>query len=106
MKLYCAWSSFLQNWDRRIINKSYYYVSVYMCVCVLLNYFLLFQLAMLIQLKRTVFAVSTARVHANVYTHVHLSLSTDLLLNIQPHDRLAYLEYLSVSVSLCLSLSL
>ena len=28
MKLYCAWSSFLQNWDRRIINKSYYY---YLC---------------------------------------------------------------------------
>ena len=25
MKLYCAWSSFLQNWDRRIINKIYYY---------------------------------------------------------------------------------
>ena len=24
MKLYCAWSSFLQNWDRRIINKIYY----------------------------------------------------------------------------------
>ena len=23
--LYCAWSSFLQNWDRRIINKIYYY---------------------------------------------------------------------------------
>ena len=22
MKLYCAWSSFLQNWDRRIINKK------------------------------------------------------------------------------------
>ena len=31
MKLYCAWSSFLQNWDRRIINKMYYY---YMNVCV------------------------------------------------------------------------
>ena len=25
MKLYCAWSSVLQNWDRRIINKIYYY---------------------------------------------------------------------------------
>ena len=25
VKLYCAWSSFLQNWDRRIINKMYYY---------------------------------------------------------------------------------
>ena len=25
MKLYCAWSSFLQNWDRRIINKIYYH---------------------------------------------------------------------------------
>ena len=24
VKLYCAWSSFLQNWDRRIINKIYY----------------------------------------------------------------------------------
>ena len=22
MKLYCAWSSFFQNWDRRIINKN------------------------------------------------------------------------------------
>ena len=58
----------MQKWDRGIINKSYYYVSVYMCVCVLLNYFLLFQLAMLIQLKRTVFAVSTAGVHAPIYT--------------------------------------
>ena len=25
MKLHCAWNSFLQNWDRRIINKIYYY---------------------------------------------------------------------------------
>ena len=25
MKLYCAWSSFLHNWHRRIINKIYYY---------------------------------------------------------------------------------
>ena len=25
MNLYCAWGSFLQNWDRRIINKIYYY---------------------------------------------------------------------------------
>ena len=25
MKLYCAWSSFLQNCDRRIINQIYYY---------------------------------------------------------------------------------
>ena len=23
IKLYCAWSSFLQNWDRRNINKMY-----------------------------------------------------------------------------------
>ena len=29
MKLYCAWSSFLQNWDRRIINTVYYY---YICI--------------------------------------------------------------------------
>ena len=28
MMLYCAWSSFLQNWDRRIINKMYYYYSL------------------------------------------------------------------------------
>ena len=29
MKLYCAWSPFLENWDRRIINKIdyYYYYS-------------------------------------------------------------------------------
>ena len=25
VKLYCAWSSFSQNWGRRIINKIYYY---------------------------------------------------------------------------------
>ena len=24
-KLYCAWRSFLQNWDRRMVNKLYYY---------------------------------------------------------------------------------
>ena len=29
MKLYCAWSSFLKNCDRCIINQIYYY---YMCV--------------------------------------------------------------------------
>ena len=29
VKLYCAWSSFLQNWDRRIINTiyCYYYIN-------------------------------------------------------------------------------
>ena len=27
VKLYCAWSSFLQNWDRCIINKIYYYLA-------------------------------------------------------------------------------
>ena len=25
VKLYCAWILFLQNWDRRIINKIDYY---------------------------------------------------------------------------------
>ena len=28
MDIHCAWSSFLQNWDRSIINKIYYYKSV------------------------------------------------------------------------------
>ena len=28
VKLYCAWSLFLQNWDMRIINKIYYYYNV------------------------------------------------------------------------------
>ena len=27
--LYCAWSSFLQNWDRRIINKIYFIIYYY-----------------------------------------------------------------------------
>ena len=33
VKLYCAWSSFLQNWDRRIINKIYYYYCWYTWPC-------------------------------------------------------------------------
>ena len=34
MKLYCAWSSFLQNWDRRIINKKKYYYSYELIRCI------------------------------------------------------------------------
>ena len=39
VKLYSAWSSFSQNWDRHIINKIYYYVhaSIFYCsaICML-----------------------------------------------------------------------
>ena len=37
MKLYGAWSSFLQNWDRRIINKFIIIIIIIIIITVLIR---------------------------------------------------------------------